>query len=83
MGADGQAVPVVLGGSVLTSEHASYREALIAALGREIGAVNVVSSSASPVAGAVLDALAEGAVRINQALHDRVTASHPPDFLLT
>jgi N-acetylglucosamine kinase-like BadF-type ATPase len=84
LGADGRAVPVVLGGSILTSEHPSYREALVEALGREIGAVEVASSAASPVAGAVLDALAEGGVTLDQPLHDRVlTASHPADFLLT
>jgi len=84
LGADGSPVPVVLGGSILTSEYPAYRDALVAALGREIGAVDVAASSASPVAGAVLDALAEGGVTIDQALHDRVlTASHPTDFLLT
>lgn len=84
LGADGGPVPVVLGGSVLTSEHPAYRDALVLALGRELGAVDVASSSASPVAGAVLDALAEGGVTLDRALHDRVlTASHPADFLLT
>lgn len=84
LGADGQPVPVVLGGSILTSEHSSYRDALTAALTREMGSIHVASSSASPVTGAVLDALAEGGVVMDHALHDRVlSASHPADFLLT
>lgn len=82
--ADGDPVPVVLGGSVLTSEHAVYRDALAADLRRELGAVRVAATAASPVAGALLDALAEGGVSLDQEVHDRVlTASHPADFLLT
>lgn len=77
-------VPVVLGGSVLTSENPVYRDALVEDLRHELGAVSVAATAASPVAGALLDALAEGGVRLDQQLHDRVlTASHPVDFLLT
>ena len=84
LAADGQPVPVVLGGSVLTSEHPAYRLALVEELQRELGEVRVAATAASPVAGALLDALAEGGVTLDQAVHDRVlTASHPADFLLT
>lgn len=80
----GGPVPVVLGGSVLTSEHSAYRDALVQDLQHELGSVEVAATAASPVAGALLDALAEGGVRLDQELHDRVlTASHPADFLLT
>lgn len=82
--ATGRPVPVVLGGSILTSEHPAYRAALVSALADELGVVAVASTAASPVAGAVLDALAEGGVGLDQGLHDRVLhASHPSDFLLT
>ncbi|WP_375425778.1 N-acetylglucosamine kinase [uncultured Friedmanniella sp.] len=77
-------VPVVLGGSLLTSELPAYREALVKDLRRELGAVRVAATAASPVAGALLDALAEGGVELDQERHDRVlTTSHPADFLLT
>jgi N-acetylglucosamine kinase-like BadF-type ATPase len=78
------AVPVVLGGSVLTSEHPVYRDALIRALQRELGRVELASYAASPVAGALLDALAEGGVEIEAVVQRRVLgAVHPVDFLLT
>lgn len=77
-------VPCVLGGSILTSEHAAYREALVEALAAELGAIEVVASAASPVAGALLDALAEGGVRVSPGVHDRVLGVlHPAEFLLT
>ncbi len=77
-------VPVVLGGSVLTSEHPAYRAALVRALQGQLGAVDVASSAASPVVGALLDALAEGGVRVDADVHDRVLeVVHPVDFLLT
>ena len=77
-------VPCVLGGSILTSEHPAYREALVEALAAELGPVEVVASAASPVAGALLDALAEGGVAVTQDVHDRVLGvEHPAEFLLT
>ncbi len=84
MAAGDEPVPVVLGGSVLTSEYPAYRDGLIEDLRRELGSVRVAATAASPVAGALLDALAEGGVSLDQEVHDRVlTASHPADFLLT
>ncbi|GAA1434630.1 BadF/BadG/BcrA/BcrD ATPase family protein [Microlunatus lacustris] len=80
----GAPVPVVLGGSVLTSEHPAYRTSLTAALAGTVGAADVVVSAASPVVGALLDALAEGGVPLAPALHQRVLrTAHPPAFLLT
>ncbi|HEY0237011.1 MAG TPA: BadF/BadG/BcrA/BcrD ATPase family protein [Friedmanniella sp.] len=74
----------VLGGSVLTSEHPVYREALVEALTSELGSVEVVASAATPVAGALLDALAEGGAVLDQQTHDEVLqAFHPAEFLLT
>lgn len=84
LGAGGRAVPVVLGGSVLTSEHPAYRDALVRALHEQVGAVAVVASAASPVAGALLDALAEAGVGLSASGRDRVLSTvHPADFLLT
>jgi len=80
----GRPTPVVLGGSILTSEHPAFREALVDALESELGLVDVVVSAASPVAGALLDALAEGSAGLDQAVHDEVlSAPHPAEFLLT
>lgn len=77
-------VPVVLGGSVLTSGYPAYRNALVEDLQHELGGVQVAATTASPVAGALLDALAEGDVRLDPQVHERVsTASHPTEFLLT
>jgi N-acetylglucosamine kinase-like BadF-type ATPase len=77
-------VPCVLGGSILTSEHPAYREALVEALAAELGPVEVVASAASPVAGALLDALAEGGVEVTADVHARVLGElHPTEFLLT
>ena len=84
LASSGLPVPVVLGGSILTSEYTAYRDALVAALTDQLGTVRVGSTAASPVAGALLDALAEGGVRLTEEIHDRVLgASHPADFLLT
>lgn len=75
---------LVLGGSILTSEHPAFRDALVKALEVELGSVDVVVSGASPVAGALLDALAEGSAGLTQAVHDEVlSAPHPIEFLLT
>jgi N-acetylglucosamine kinase-like BadF-type ATPase len=80
----GTPVPCVLGGSILTSEHPAYREALVEALAVELGPVEVVASAATPVAGALLDALAEGGAGLDQRTHDEVLqANHPVEFLLT
>ncbi|GAB2587405.1 BadF/BadG/BcrA/BcrD ATPase family protein [Microlunatus antarcticus] len=80
----GAPVPCVLGGSILTSEHPAYREALVEAFAAELGPVDVVASAATPVAGALLDALAEGGAALDQQIHDEVLrADHPAEFLLT
>lgn len=77
-------VPVVLGGSVLSSEHPAYRTALTGALAAAVGAADVVVSTAPPVVGALLDALAEGGVPLRPELHQRVLrTAHPTAFLLT
>lgn len=76
-------LPVLLNGSVATSEHPAMREALIAELARVAPAVGVVVADASPLSGVVLDALAEGGVDIGPDLLTRVRDAHPDDFLMT
>ncbi|MBU2670280.1 hypothetical protein KOI35_42940 [Actinoplanes bogorensis] len=73
-------LPVLLNGSVATSEHPAMRNALIAKLGP---ATRVVVADASPLSGVVLDALAEGGVAIGPELLARVRSAHPDDFLST
>jgi N-acetylglucosamine kinase-like BadF-type ATPase len=76
-------LPVLLNGSVATSEHPAMREALIAELARVAPAAGVVVADASPLSGVVLDALAEGGVVITPELLTRVRDAHPEDFLTT
>lgn len=79
-----QPTPCVLGGSILTSEHPAYREALVEALAAELGAIEVFAGATSPVAGALLDALAEGGAVVDRQTQDEVLqAFHPAEFLLT
>lgn len=77
-------VPVALGGSLMTSEHAVLRLATARELGRVISRVDVENTTAPPVVGAALDALAEGGAdpteRIRSAL---IGAVHPDGFLQT
>ena len=77
-------VTVVLGGSVLTSEHPAFRDAVVAELGVALPSAVVVPTCGSPLAGALLDALTEPAGTLADEVRMRVLASrHPEDFLLT
>lgn len=80
--ASGQ-LPVLLNGSVATSEHPAMRDALRNRLAVEAPAARVVVSSASPLIGVVLDALAEGGVDVGPDLLAAVRDDHPDDFLVT
>ncbi len=83
-GVPGPDLPVVLNGSVATSEHSALREALLAGLATAYPDCPVATSDGPPLAGCVLDALAEGGVTLTADLRDRVLAtSHPPEFLTT
>lgn len=78
------AVGVVLGGSILDSEHPAFRDAVTEELLAELPGAVVRSSVGSPLAGALLDALAEAGVTVDAGVRDRVVqAPHPEDFLLT
>jgi N-acetylglucosamine kinase-like BadF-type ATPase len=76
-------LPVLLNGSVATSEHGAMRDALVAELGRVAPGNRVVVSSTSPLCGVVLDALACGGVDVGPDLLARVRDDHPESFLLT
>jgi N-acetylglucosamine kinase-like BadF-type ATPase len=76
-------LPVLLNGSVATSEHPAMRNALTGELRRVAPAAGVVVADASPLSGVVLDALAEGGIVIGPELLTRVRDDHPHDFLMT
>ncbi|WP_076259148.1 hypothetical protein [Intrasporangium flavum] len=76
-------LPVLLNGSVVTSEYPAMRDALRDRLALEAPAAPVVVSSASPLIGVVLDALAEGGVEVGPELLATVRDDHPDDFLVT
>lgn len=76
--------PIVLNGSVITSEHSVFRDELVAALQQRFPDAPVRVSTAAPLAGCVLDALALGGVRLTEGLRERVAGlPHPPGFLGT
>ncbi|MEZ0447396.1 hypothetical protein [Cellulomonas sp. ICMP 17802] len=76
-------LPVLLNGSVATSEHPAMRDALVAELARVAPAASVSVATASPLCGVVLDALAEGGIPVGPELLARVRDDHPDDFLMT
>lgn len=79
-----ESVPLVLGGSLLASEHPAMRHALKAALAERGFDRAAYVVGGSPVSGALLDALAEGGVTLDATIRDRVVNTpHPNEFLLT
>lgn len=76
-------LPVLLNGSVATSEHSAMREALRASIGRIAPAAPVGVAAASPLQGVVLDALAEGGVDLGAGALARIRDDHPDGFLTT
>lgn len=77
-------LPVLLAGSVVTSEHPALREALVRELARRHPRTSVRVSRGTPLAGSVLDALAAGGVPLDDRLVERVVATaHPAEFLST
>lgn len=80
---DAGELPVLLNGSVVTSEHPAMRRALIDRL-REVAPAAAVSvARSSPLQGAVLDALAEGGVILTPGLITQLRDDHPDGFLRT
>ncbi|PWJ47594.1 BadF-type ATPase [Quadrisphaera granulorum] len=76
-------LPVLLNGSVATSESPAMRTALVRELQRVAPAAAVRVSDAPPLAGVVLDALAEGGVSVDRGLLAVIGRDHPEEFLLT
>jgi N-acetylglucosamine kinase-like BadF-type ATPase len=77
-------IPVVLGGSVLSSESPALRDATRIALAELLPAARATLTPRSPVVGAVLEAIAEGCGALDPSVVDRLTGyAFPPEFLLT
>lgn len=79
-----EVVPVVLGGSVLSSTNPALRDATTTALRERISSCRVVSTPRSPVVGAVAEALAESPAGLRPDALSRLTSFRfPAAFLLT
>lgn len=76
-------VPVLLNGSVVTSEHPAMRDALTEELRKVAPAAPVTVASASPLWGVVLDALVEGGIILTPNLIKHIRDDHPESFLRT
>lgn len=84
VGLTGPDLPVVLGGSVLSSANPVLRDATRSALAQFLPAARAALSPRSPVVGAVAEAVAEGAGTLRPDVLDRLTSYEFPDeFLLT
>lgn len=77
-------VTVVLGGSVIASEHGIFREATVDALGVHLPRARVTEMPGPPVEGALLDALAEDGHQLTADIRAKVAApTYPAEFLQT
>ncbi|GAB2711275.1 hypothetical protein ACX801_22810 [Arthrobacter bambusae] len=76
-------VPVLLNGSVVTSEHPAMRDALKHELRMMAPAAPVTVANASPLRGVVLDALVEGGIGLTPALVKHIRDDDPDGFLTT
>jgi len=84
VGLCGPGIPVVLGGSVLSSANPALRDATRNSLAQLLPDARVHLSPRSPVVGAVAEALAEGGVPLAPETLDRLTGHRfPEEFLLT
>ena len=70
-------VAVVLSGSVLMAESSPVAAALLGHLREGLPGVVTHSTTLPPVAGAALDALAEGGIEISRAVVDQIAATAP------
>ena len=75
-------VPVVVNGSIATSECGVVREALVASLTSRFPHSDVVVAAAPPIDGVILDALATGGVALTPGLRAAVCAAPHPDWFL-
>lgn len=84
VGLAGPTVPVVLGGSVMSSVNPALRDATLEALLRLMPHARVAPTPRSPVLGALAEAIADDRGSLDPAVLDRLTAARfPADFLLT
>lgn len=77
------AIPVVLGGSLLTSASPALRDRLMQAILTSRPAASVAAIGGSPTAGALLDAIAEGGAQLTEEIRDRIRAADIPADLFT
>lgn len=75
-------VPVVVNGSIATSECGVVREVLLASLARRFPHSDVGVAAAPPIDGVILDALAAGGVALTPALREAICAAPHPDWFL-
>jgi N-acetylglucosamine kinase-like BadF-type ATPase len=80
---DVDAVSVVLGGSVVTSERSEFRDATLRSLGVHVPRFRAVGTPGPPVEGALLDAFAEDGHQLSVVRSRIAAASYPPTFLHT
>lgn len=78
----GAPIPVVLSGSVLMADGSPVATALEAQLGGQLPGAVPRRATLPPVAGAALDALAEGGVRLTADVVARLTATMPSGAFL-
>jgi N-acetylglucosamine kinase-like BadF-type ATPase len=78
----GAPIPVVFSGSVLMADDSPVAEALEARLGEQVPGAVPRRAALPPVAGAVLDALAEGGVQVTGDIVARLAATMPPGTFL-
>lgn len=80
---EAEVIPIVLGGGVLSDPASILRVHLVESLASALPRATVTDSrNASPVLGALLDAMAEGGVDITPELQDAVLRQAPPAGLL-
>lgn len=81
---DQDPVSIVLGGSVITSEHGVFRDAAVRAIAEQLLHAHVAELPGAPVEGALLDALAEDGQLVTAELRSRVGhRTYPPALLQT
>jgi N-acetylglucosamine kinase-like BadF-type ATPase len=73
---------VVLGGSVLAAPESMLRHRVVENLRRVLPTAEIVTTRTVPILGAVLDALAEGGVAVDEALQSEVLGAELPEGLL-
>lgn len=83
VGLTGASFPVILGGSVLSSNNPALRDATTSAITSRLPGTTVRLTPTSPVVGAVAEAIAEQAGPLSAEVIDRLARYRFPDDFLT